>query len=109
MQNLRDTVALYKNEDNGLDKLLHDFEAACLRYLSVRTNHVYKKYTNHPLELIAEADQNRTRAHDNLIACYQALYRNLNKYLENKLPVLDNRKQIGVLGLTYGFSLLETL
>lgn len=106
LENLRNTVSEYGTNENGLEELLRDFEAACLRYLAVRSDHIYKKYTNKPVELIAEADQSRTRAHDNLISCYRGLMRNINKYVEHPFAVLEDRKGIGETGLQYALQLL---
>lgn len=109
LDELRSLVLKYTSKDNGLEQLLRDFEGACLRYLAVRTDHIYKKYSNKPIELINETDKNRTSAHDNLIACYHALFRNMNKYAASILPVLEGRKNVGAFGLEIGFALLKKL
>lgn len=94
------------NRDHSI--LLRAYKRACLRYLSARSEHIYRKLSAQPTELTAKADENRTRAHDNLIACYNALFRNLNKNIDNPLPVFTSRKEIGLVGIQHGLELLKS-
>ena len=96
-------------QDADLGILFHDYKRACLRYLSARSEHIYRKLSAQPAEIISEADQNRTRAHENLIACYHALFRNMNKDLDNPLPVFTSRKEIGIMGIEHGLELLKSI
>ncbi len=96
-----------QHHNSVLDILLNDYIRACLRYLSARSEHIYRKYSGRPTEFISEADQNRTRAHDNLIACYHSLIRNLNKNLDPLLPVCTSRIEIGLLGIDHAIQLLK--
>ncbi len=45
-----------QHHNSVLDILLNEYIRACLRYLSTRSKHIYRKYSGQPTEFISEAD-----------------------------------------------------